>query len=86
MRLSNAENRGIIHLITDYFLVTPDSLIDPDAEIEYAYVGKHTDDYSLLPLSEQERAILSMFRDLPVKGQMKIVQQIMNVYDEEKRK
>lgn len=73
-----------VRMIADYFLVTEDSLTDPEKDLEYTYT--HTEvnqDFSFLPLSEQERCILTLWRNLSVQGQMRAAQAIMNIADYE---
>lgn len=73
-----------VKMIADYFMVVPASLIDPDRDIEHTFVEKATDDlYTFLPLSEQEKSLLAMYRDVSAQTQMRMIQALMNLYDKE---
>ena len=70
--------------IADYFMVTPVSLTDPERDIEYTFTATPvTPDMSLLPLTEQEKYILNMYREVSPTTQMRMAQAIMNLYDKE---
>jgi transcriptional regulator with XRE-family HTH domain len=73
-----------VQMIADYFGVTADSLTDPEKEIVYTYVAKDAyADFEFLPLSDQEKEILSAYRSMTAKEQMRLIQSIMNICDGE---
>lgn len=80
----NAPSRRTLQVLADYFLVTAESLSNPEQEIEYTYTATPiTPDITLLPLSEQEKYILNLYREVSPTTQMRMAQAIMNLYDAE---
>ena len=76
---SNAPMKRTVQVIADYFMVVPQSLVDPERNIEYTYVETPiTADMSFLPLSEQEKLLLTMFRESSATTQFKMIQAVMN--------
>lgn len=80
----NAPMRKSVQTIADYFMVVPQSLVDPERDIEYTYTATPIDsNMSFLPLSDQERMILMTFRDSSAATQMRMIQAILNLADKE---
>lgn len=79
-----APTRRTVQTIADYFCVVPESLTDPERDIEYTYVARELDsDFAFLPLSAQERQVLSKMRELSETNQMRVVQTVFNLFDSE---
>lgn len=70
--------------IADHFSVTVDYLLSDEPFTPGPYDSKK-ESGEMLPLSTQEKTIIEMYRSTTDKGRLRMIQRILNVYDEEQQ-
>ena len=77
--------KSTVKSVADHFNVTVDYLLSDEQVTPGPWESRKERD-EFLPLSTQEKTILEMFRATTDKGRLRMIQRILNVYDEEEQR
>lgn len=84
-RQGSVPRNSTLKAIADHFGVTVDYLLSDDKNTPDAWDSR-AESSEFLPLSSAEKQILEMYRATTDRGRVRMIQRILNVFDEEQNK